>query len=88
MSNHLTDMGNKTVPHPPYHLDLNLCDFWMFPKLKENLWNIRFENVEEMIETVTSTLDTFTLKDYKRPSRSGWNTTWCIEVGRSYFEGK
>ena len=33
----LTKMGIKTVPHPPYSPDLALCDFWLFPKLKEKL---------------------------------------------------
>ena len=30
-------MGIKTVPHPPYSLDLAPCDFWMVPRLKEKL---------------------------------------------------
>ena len=34
---YLTIMGIKTVPHPPYSLNLAPCDFCLFPKLKENL---------------------------------------------------
>ena len=31
--------GTKTVPHPPYSLDLVPCDFCLFPKLKG--WQLR-----------------------------------------------
>ena len=47
VTDHLTKMSIKTVPHPPYSPDLAPCDFWLFPKLKENLslwdnwWNER-----------------------------------------------
>ena len=37
VTDYLTQMGIKTVPHPPYSPDLAPCDFWLFPKLKENL---------------------------------------------------
>ena len=37
VTDYLTKMGIKTVPHPPNNPDLALCDFWLFPKLKENL---------------------------------------------------
>ena len=49
-------MGIKTVPHPPYSPDLASCDFWLFPKLKEN----RYETIEEMKEAVTKVIDTLT----------------------------
>ena len=58
-------MGIKTVPHPPYSPDLAPCDFWLFPKLKENLRGSRFETIEEMKEAVTRVVDTFTLEDFQ-----------------------
>ena len=66
VTNYLTEMGIKTVPHPPYSPDMSPCDFWMFPRLKEKLRGRRFEDVEEMKEAVTEALDTFTLEDYQR----------------------
>ena len=30
VTSYLTEMGIKTVPHPPYSPDLAPCDFWMF----------------------------------------------------------
>ena len=37
LTDYLTKMSIKTVPHPPYSPDLAPCDFCLFPKLKENL---------------------------------------------------
>ena len=37
VTDYLSKMGIKTVPHPPYCPDLAPCDFWFFPKLKEKL---------------------------------------------------
>ena len=34
----LTKLGTKTVPHPSHCPDLAPCDFWLFPKLKETNW--------------------------------------------------
>ena len=34
VTDYLTKMGIKTVPHSPYSPDLALWDFWLFPKLR------------------------------------------------------
>ena len=59
-------MGIKTVPHPPTSPDLAVCDFWLFPKLKEKLRGCRYETIEEMKEAVTKVIDTFTQGDFHR----------------------
>ena len=43
VTDYLTKMGIKTVPHPPNSPDLAPCDFWLFPKLKENLRGCPYE---------------------------------------------
>ena len=48
VTDYLTKMGIKTVPQPPYSRDLTPCDFWLFPKLKENLRGCGYETIEEM----------------------------------------
>ena len=53
-------MSIKTVPQPPYSLDLSACDFWLFPKLK----SCRYETIEEMKESVTKVIDTLTQEDF------------------------
>ena len=57
-------MGIKTAPQPPSSPDLALCDFWLFPKLKENLRGCRYETIEEMKEAVTKVIDTFIQEDF------------------------
>ena len=56
----LTKMGIKTVPHPPYRPDLAPCDFWLFPKLKENLRGCCYETIEEIKEAEMKVIDTLT----------------------------
>ena len=56
VTDYLTKIGIKTVPHRPYSLDLIPCDFWLFPKLK----GCRYETIEEMREAVTNVIDTLT----------------------------
>ena len=46
VTDYLTKMGIKTVPHPPYRPDLAPCDFWLFPELR----GCRYETIEEMKE--------------------------------------
>ena len=44
VTDYLTKIGIKTVPHPPYSPALALCDFWFFSKLR----GCRYETIEEM----------------------------------------
>ena len=50
-------MSIKTVPLPPYRLDL---DFWLFPKLR----GCRYERIEEMKEAVKKGIDPLTQEDF------------------------
>ena len=60
VTDYLTKMGIKTVPHPPYSPDFAPCDFWLFPKLR----GCCYETIEEMKETVTKVIDTLTQEDF------------------------
>ena len=71
VTDYLTKMGIKTVPHPPYSPDLAPCDFWLFRKLRGS----RYETIEEMEEALTKVIDTLTQEDFHGPSRSCWNGT-------------
>ena len=53
-------MGIKTVPHPPYNLELAPYDFWLFPKLR----GCGYETIEEMKEAVTKVIDTLTQENF------------------------
>ena len=62
VTDYLTKMGIKTVPHSPYSPDLAPCDFWLFPKLR----GCRYETIEEMKDAVTKVIDTLTQEDFHR----------------------
>ena len=65
VTDYLTQMGIKTVLHPPYSPDLAPCDFWLFPKLKENLRGNRYSTIEDMKEAVTRVLNTLIQEDFQ-----------------------
>ena len=44
----LHEKSLPTLPHSPYSPDLSPCDFWLFPKLKEQLKGRRFNSDEEV----------------------------------------
>ncbi|KAK3887279.1 hypothetical protein Pcinc_008612 [Petrolisthes cinctipes] len=58
------------------------------PETEGEVYEYRYEDVDEMKEAVTSTLDTFTLEDYKGASKK-WLERYkkCITFGGSYCKG-
>ena len=61
VTDYLTKMGIKTVPHRPYSTDLAPCDFW--------LRGCRYETIEEMKEAVMKVIDTLTQEDFHGASQ-------------------
>ena len=84
VTDYLTKMGIKTVPHPSHSLDLAPCDFCLFPKLKEKLRGCRYETIEEMKEAVTKVIDTLTQEDFHKLLER-YNK--CIAARGDYFKG-
>ena len=77
-------MGIKTVPQPPYSPDLDLCDFWLFPKLR----GCRYETTEETKEAVMKAIDTLTQEDFHGAFQKMLELyNKCIAAGGDYFEG-
>ena len=84
VTDYLTKMGIKTVPHPPYSPDLAPCDICLFTKL----WGCRYETIEEMKEALTKLIDTLTQEDFDGAFQKlleRYNK--CITAGGDYFEG-
>ena len=84
VTDYLTKMGIKTVPHRPYSPDLAPCYFWLFP----NLTDYRYERIEDMKEALTKVIDTLTQEDFHRAFQKlleRYNK--CIAAGGDYFEG-
>ena len=44
VTDYLSKIGIKTVPHPPYSPDLAPCNIWLFHKVRD----CRYETIEEM----------------------------------------
>ena len=87
VTDYLTKMGIKTVPHPPNSPDVAPCDFWLFPKLKEKLGGCCYETIEEMKEAVTKVIDTLTQEDFHGAFQKLLEWYKCISAGGDYFEG-
>ena len=80
-------MGIKTARHPPYSPDLTLCDFWLFPKLKEKLRGSRYETIEEIKEVLTKVIDTLTREDFHGAFQLLERYNKCISAGGDNYEG-
>ena len=76
-------MSIKTVPQPPYSLDLAPCYFWLFPKLR----GCRYETTEEMKEAVAKLIDMLTQEVFHEAFHKLMERYKCIAAGGDYFEG-
>ena len=75
-------MDIKTVPHPFYSLNLALCDFWLFSKLR----GCRYETIEEMKEVIRKVIDTLTQEDFHGAFKKFLELyNKCIAAGWDYF---
>ena len=84
VTDYLTTMEIKTVPHPSHSPVLAHCDFCLFPKLR----GFRYETIEEMKEAVTKVIDVLTQDDFHGALQKlleRYNK--CIAAGGDYFEG-
>ena len=60
LENHVEQYQNS-----PYSLDLSRCDFFLFPKLKKQLRDIRFNDDNEMLTALEQVIDSLTKEDFK-----------------------
>ncbi|GFS12249.1 transposase [Elysia marginata] len=84
----LQELGIQVLPHPAYSLDLALCDFWLFPILKERLAGRKFDRIQDLAKAVNSEPRTIPEEDYQGAFRK-WQIRLkrCIESHGEYFEG-
>ena len=83
VTDYVTKVGIKIVPHPPYSPDLALCVFWSFPKLRGCL----YETLEEIEEAVMKVLETHAQEDFQGAFQKlleRYNK--CIATAGDYFE--
>ena len=63
------------------------CEFWLFPKLKENLRGCGYETIEEMKEAVMKVIDMLTQEDFHGAFQKLLEQHKCIAAGGDYFKG-
>ena len=54
----------KLMGHPAYPPDLSLCDFWLFPKIKEPLCGKNFQDINELHAAVQEQMDCLRKEDF------------------------
>ena len=83
----ILSLGIETPPHPPYSPGLAICDFWLFPVMKDMLREQKHESREEFGVSITKVL--------RGMSRDGlehvfctWTDRWqkCIRSRGRYFK--
>ena len=82
VTDYLSKMGIKTVPHRPYSPNIAPCDLWLFPKLR----GYRYETIEEMKEALMKVIDTLTQEDFRGAFQKLLEWYKCIAAGRDYLE--
>lgn len=76
------------LPHPPYSPDLAPCDFFLFPKIKKELKNKKFESVENLAHAVQAITLGIEKEEYHKAFED-WRKRLqlCIDKDGHYFEG-
>ncbi|CAH2103704.1 unnamed protein product [Euphydryas editha] len=78
----LEESGVETLPHPPYSPDLVLCDFFLFPIIKEKI-----KCTEEATAAYKVAISYLSDQDYQKYFNSWFRRIeLCIENEGEYFE--
>ena len=56
----MSDLNIEPLQHPPYSPDLAICDFFLFPTVKDHLRGRKFESRGELGTAITEALRTVT----------------------------
>jgi len=77
----------ESYPNPPYSPDLSPCDFFLFPKLKNQLRGIQFDDNTAMLDALEHAVNTLTKDDFKN-CFDDWFIRMhkCIDAMGQYFE--
>ena len=75
------------LPHPPYSPDLAPCDFFLFPKIKKELKNKKYNKVENFARAVQAITSSIPKEEYHR-SFEDWRRRLEIRIDKDghYFE--
>jgi histone-lysine N-methyltransferase SETMAR len=77
----------EPYPNPPYSPDLSPCDFFLFPKLKNQLRGIQFNDDNAMLTALEQAIDSLTKEDFKNCFEDWFiRMHKCIDAEGQYFE--
>jgi hypothetical protein len=76
------------LKHAPYSLDLTLCDFLLFPKLKSFVRGTHFQSFEDIHKKIAELLKELSQNDFRRCFEA-WKTCvrQCVTSNGNCFEG-
>ena len=76
-----SDLNIEPLQHPPYSPDLAICDFFLFPTVKDHPRGRKFESREELGTAITKALRTVTCDGLQHVFGT-WVERWdkCIEA--------
>lgn len=83
----MSDLNIEALQQPPDSQDLAICDFFLFPTVKDHLRGRKFESREELSAAITEALRVVSRDGLQHVFR-----TWvdrldkCIQAKGSYFE--
>jgi histone-lysine N-methyltransferase SETMAR len=77
----------KLMGHPAYSADLIPCDFWLFPKIKEQLRGKNFQDINEIHAAVQEQMDGLRKEDFYQCYEQWFERmNKCISAQGHYFE--
>lgn len=77
----------KLMGHPAYSPDLSPCDFWLFPKIKEQLRGKDFQDLSELQGALEEQMNSLQKEDFYQCYEQWFERMdKCIRVQGQYFE--
>lgn len=77
----------KLLGHPPYSPDLAPCDFFLFPKIKNQLKGIQFSSPEEALAAFERAVEEVSAEDWKKCFKNWFRRMkLCIDSDGEFFE--
>ncbi|KAI6652962.1 Mariner Mos1 transposase [Oopsacas minuta] len=83
----IKDMCMHEVLHPPYSPDITPCDFWLFRKLKDNLFGRGFKDQLSLDWAIYRYLEVIPKEEYRKTLKIGLKRLNSVVAYKGdYFE--
>ena len=78
---------NRNIEPPPYSPDLSPADYFLFPKVKLQLKDARFDTIEGIQKAMTDQLNKISAEDFSNAMKKlDTRANLCVTSNGSYFE--